>query len=47
MAAKKDKREKMSRLEDVIPKARRNDRAEKTFKDYEPGLIHLDMKYPP
>jgi transposase InsO family protein len=42
------KREGMSRLEDVIPKAEGEAiQAKKTFKDYEPGFIHIDIKYLP
>jgi len=42
------KREGMSRLEDVIPKAEGETiTPKKTFKDYEPGFIHVDIKYLP
>ncbi len=42
------KREDMSRLEDVIPKAEGETiTRKKTFKDYEPGFIHIDIKYLP
>jgi transposase InsO family protein len=42
------KREGMSRLEDVIPKAEGETiSAKKTFKGYEPGFIHIDIKYLP
>jgi hypothetical protein len=42
------KREGMSRLEDVIPKAEGETIAPKqTFKDYKPGFIHIDIKYLP
>ena len=42
------KREGMSRLEDMIPKAEGETIApKKTFKDYEPGFIHIDIKYLP
>ena len=42
------KREGMSRLEDVIPKAEGETLPpKKTFKDYEPGFIHIDIKYLP
>ena len=42
------KREGMSRLDDVIPKAEGETIApKKTFKDYEPGFIHIDIKYLP
>ena len=42
------KREGMSRLEDVIPTAEGETIApKKTFKDYEPGFIHIDIKYLP
>jgi transposase len=42
------KREGMARLEDVIPKAEGESiSAKKTFKDYEPGFVHIDIKYLP
>ena len=42
------KREGMARLEDVIPKAEGETiSAKKTFKDYEPGFVHIDIKYLP
>jgi transposase InsO family protein len=42
------KREGMARLEDVIPKAEGETISpKKTFKDYEPGFIHIDIKYLP
>ena len=42
------KREGMARLEDVIPKAEGETiSAKKTFKDYEPGFVHVDIKYLP
>jgi transposase len=42
------KREGMARLEDVIPTAEGEKiQAEKTFKDYEPGFVHIDIKYLP
>jgi hypothetical protein len=38
----------MARLEDVIPKAEGEIIvAKKTFKDYEPGFVHVDIKYLP
>jgi hypothetical protein len=38
----------MARLEDVIPKAEGETIAPtKTFKDYEPGFVHIDIKYLP
>jgi len=38
----------MSRLEDMIPKAEGETiTPKKTFKDYEPGFIHIDIKYLP
>ena len=41
-------REGMARLEDVIPKAEGETiSAKKTFKDYEPGFVHIDIKYLP
>ncbi len=40
--------EGMARLEDVIPKAEGETiSAKKTFKDYEPGFVHVDIKYLP
>lgn len=40
------KREGMSRLEDVIPKAEgETPSPKKTFKAYEPGFVHIDIKY--
>jgi transposase InsO family protein len=42
------KREGMSRLEDVIPKAEGETISpKKTFKDYERGFVHIDIKYLP
>ena len=42
------KRDGMACLEDVIPKAEGETiSAKKTFKDYEPGSIHVDIKYFP
>lgn len=42
------KREGMSRLADVIPRAEGETISpKKTFKDYEPGFIHIDIKYLP
>jgi len=42
------KREGMSRLEDVIPKAEGEMiKPKKPFKDYEPGFIHVDIKFLP
>jgi transposase InsO family protein len=42
------KREGMARLEDVIPHAEGETiTAKKTFKDYEPGFLHVDIKYLP
>jgi transposase InsO family protein len=42
------KREGMPRLEDVIPKAEgETPSPKKTFKDYEPGFVHIDIKYLP
>ena len=38
----------MSRLEDMIPKGKGETIAwKRTFKDYEPGFIHIDIKYLP
>lgn len=42
------KREGMARLEDVIPKAEGDTiSTKKTFKDYELGSVHVDIKYLP
>jgi hypothetical protein len=42
------KREGMSRLEGIIPKAEGETLSpKKTFKDYEPGFVHIDIKYLP
>lgn len=42
------KREGMARLEDIIPSAEGETiSAKKTFKDYEPGFLHVDIKYLP
>ena len=42
------KREGFSRLEDVIPKAEGETiSAKKTFKDHEPGFVHVDINYLP
>jgi len=42
------KREGMARLEDVIPQAEGETiSAKKTCKDYEPGFVHVDIKYLP
>lgn len=42
------KREGMSRLVDVIPTAEGEKvTPKKTFKDYEPGFVHVDIKYLP
>lgn len=42
------KREGMSRLKDIIPNAEGETLSpKKTFKDYEPGFVHIDIKYLP
>lgn len=42
------KRNGMARLEDVIPKAEGETvQRKKTFKSYEPGFVHVDIKYLP
>jgi len=42
------KREGMARLEDLIPAAEGETiKPKKTFKDYEPGFVHIDIKYLP
>jgi transposase InsO family protein len=47
-AARLLKREGMSRLEDIIPKSEGKTLSQKkTFKDYEPGFVHIDIKYLP
>jgi transcriptional regulator with XRE-family HTH domain len=43
-----ESRSGIARLEDVIPKAEDETIApKKTFEDYEPGFIHIDIKYLP
>ena len=37
-------REGISRLEDLIPKEEQASKPVKTFKDYAPGFIHIDLK---
>ena len=38
----------LSRLRDILPKAEGEEEApKKTFKDYEPGFLHIDIKYLP
>lgn len=40
------KREGMSGVEEVIPKAERKMiQAKKSFEDYEPSFVHIDIKY--
>ncbi len=41
------KREGISRLADLYPKEEGEERPKKTFKDYDPGYIHIDLKYLP
>jgi len=40
----------LSRLRDILPKTEdvgETDAPKKTFKDYEPGFLHIDIKYLP
>jgi len=38
----------LSRIKDILPKAEDEEEApKKTFKDYEPGFLHIDIKYLP
>ncbi|OSM04041.1 IS481 family transposase [Magnetofaba australis] len=41
------RRHKVSRLRDLIPQPEGEKKPVKTFKDYEPGYIHVDYKYLP
>ena len=41
------KREGLNRLADLYPQEEGNKRPTKTFKDYEPGFVHVDVKYLP
>ena len=41
------RREGLSRLADLVPKQEGEDAPKKTFKDYEPGYLHIDIKYLP
>ena len=40
-------RHKISRLRDLMPQDEAGDKKIKTFKDYEPGFFHVDIKYLP
>jgi len=41
------RREGMSKLADLLPQQEGEDAPKKTFKDYEPGYLHIDIKYLP
>ena len=41
------RREGMAKLADLQPKEPGQDRPKKTFKDYAPGFVHIDIKYLP
>ena len=41
------RREGMAKLRDLQPKEEGQDAPKKTFKDYEPGFVHIDIKYLP
>jgi transposase InsO family protein len=41
------RREGLSKLADLMPKQEGEDAPKKTFKDYEPGYLHVDIKYLP
>jgi transposase InsO family protein len=41
------RREGMSKLADLQPKEASQDKPKKTFKDYVPGFVHIDIKYLP
>lgn len=41
------RREGLSKLADLQPKEQGEDAPKKTFKDYEPGYLHIDIKYLP
>jgi len=40
-------RHKVSRLRELIPKDEADEKKVKTFKDYEPGFFHVDIRYLP
>jgi transposase InsO family protein len=41
------RREGLSKLADLMPKAEGEETSKKSFKDYEPGFVHIDIKYLP
>ena len=41
------RREGVSKLQDLQPKVEGEDAPKKTFRDYEPGFVHIDIKYLP
>ncbi len=41
------RRQGVSDLQALIPQPEDNDQPQKTFKDYEPGFVHVDVKYLP
>jgi transposase InsO family protein len=41
------RREGMAKLAELMPKEERQDKPGKTFKDYVPGFVHVDIKYLP
>ena len=41
------RRHGVARLADLLPEAEGNPPLPKTFKDYEPGFVHVDVKYLP
>ncbi|WP_457572188.1 IS481 family transposase [Desulfovulcanus sp.] len=41
------KRHNMHRLSELIPQEENSSRQPKSFKDYEPGFVHVDVKYLP
>ena len=41
------RREGLAKLADLMPEQAGEDKPKKTFKDYEPGYLHIDIKYLP
>ena len=41
------RRHGVSNLKDLIPQEEGSEKQKKTFKDYEPGCVHIDVKYLP
>jgi transposase InsO family protein len=41
------RREGLSKLADLVPQPEGEDKPKKNFKDYEPGFLHMDIKYLP